>query len=172
MQTKTFQHLLVWLSAAILTSCGSQSNSANDSAVKPENSTHEGVDEQTIPISPTAEELEGYKEYELEYLKLLRQNWSDVPSPITLTYEGYVFGDYEHIFFQDYKEGRLFDFGNGNNQLGKFSETDFLESGGSFETKKFNIHWDWKMSRFACCNGMNDVLEAKVPSILSLELID
>ena len=106
----------------------------------------------------------------IEYTK---EEWRQVQNPIIATYKGCDFGDYFHINFEDSKRNR-YDFGWGNNHLGDyqlFDEVDYNDN-PKYLGKIFQIKWNWKISKFPCCEGEYDMVEAYLPSITQLELVE
>ena len=103
----------------------------------------------------------------------LREEWQNVPNPITATYIGNDFGDYHHIIFKD-ANGVEYDFGQANNYYGEYS---LFENSGQYEDhpdylgKEFKVYWDWTLSEFLCCDGEYGKAKAYLPAITKLELI-
>ncbi len=106
----------------------------------------------------------------IEYTK---EEWRQVQNPIIATYKGCDFGDYFHINFEDSK-GNRYNFGWGNNHLGDyqlFDEVDYNDN-PKYLGKIFQIKWNWKISKFPCCEGEYDMVEAYLPSITQLEILE
>lgn len=102
-----------------------------------------------------------------------RQEWKNVQSPFTAVYTGCDIGDYFHLNFED-AQGKSYDFGFGNNNYGDILlfDTVAYESNRKYVGRSFRIHWTWKISKFPCCDGEYDNVEAYYPSITKLELIN
>lgn len=81
-------------------------------------------------------------------------------------------GDYFHLNFEDVN-GKTYDFGFGDNNLGEFvlcNEPQF-ETNHKYLNRTFRIYWNWKITKFPCCDGDYEIVEAYIPSITKLELI-
>ncbi len=107
---------------------------------------------------------------QIEYTK---EQWKDVKSPFVATYKGCDFGDYFHLIFEDAK-GNNYDFGFGENKYEPyklFDETDFADN-PKYLNKTFKIYWNWKITSFPCCEGEYELVEAYLPSITKLALVD
>lgn len=107
---------------------------------------------------------------QIEYIK---EQWKDVKSPLVATYQGCDFGDYFHLIFEDAK-GNNYDFGFGENEYEPyklFDETDYADN-PKYLNKTFKIYWNWKITSFPCCEGEYELVEAYLPSITKLELVD
>ncbi|MBK7573623.1 MAG: hypothetical protein IPI10_19255 [Bacteroidetes bacterium] len=101
-----------------------------------------------------------------------KEEWKDVKSPIVATYKGCDVGDYFHLNFEDVN-GKTYDFGFGDNNLGEFvlcNEPQF-ETNHKYLNRTFRIYWNWKITKFPCCDGDYEIVEAYIPSITKLELI-
>lgn len=112
-------------------------------------------------------ELEFYIEYE-------RKQWENVPNPIVAKYIGNDFGDYHHIDFED-SAGKIYNFGFGNNNFGGtvlFYEDQHFNDNPKYLGMPFKIFWEWKVSSFPCCSGEYEMVEAYLPSIVKLELVE
>ncbi len=107
------------------------------------------------------------------YINYLHEKMENVKNPIRATYEGTDFGDYFHLSFRGPNELYL-DFADGNNDFGKYELYDSLtfEENQKYVGKTFEIHWEYKISTFACCEGEMEAVTAKVPSITELKLIE
>ncbi len=107
------------------------------------------------------------------YINYLHEKMENVSNPIIATYEGTDFGDYFHLSFRGPNELYL-DFADGNNDFGKYELYDSLtfEENKKYVGKAFEIHWEYKISTFACCEGEMEAVTAKVPSIVELKLIE
>ena len=107
------------------------------------------------------------------YMNYLKEEWVNVPNPLVAKYMGNDFGDYFHIIFED-AEGMAYDFGDGDNDFGNtvLFEGEHYDDDPKYLGKMFSITWEWKWSKFACCEGEYNAVEAPVPSITKLELID
>ena len=127
--------------------------------------------EPVIPAAPTDEELAEYSDYYRNHLTRLRDSWGGLESPVVMIYDGYEFGDYQHIVFVDEQE-MIYDFGDGANDYGEIDEGKLLWEESPYRGKSFEIHWEWKKANFYCCEGMMENLEAKVPSITKLVLLE
>jgi len=46
-----------------------------------------------------------------------------------------------------------------------------MEDNPLYANKQFKITWEWKLNKFQCCDGVYDIVEAQVPSILKIELL-
>ena len=78
--------------------------------------------------------------------------------------------DYFHLNFQDDK-GTEYDFGFGNNQLGDYTLcNEDITDNKKYLGKTFLLYWNWEISRFPCCEGEYNTVEAYLPSITKLEL--
>lgn len=115
------------------------------------------------------EELRMDIEYEIK-------QWKDVKNPIIAKYKGIWLGDYFHFDFVD-EQGREYDFGFGNNNLGKYILYDVNDELGWFHNKRylnksFKIWWDWRVSSYPCCSGDYELVETYHPSIIKIELTD
>lgn len=104
----------------------------------------------------------------IEYEK---ENWRAVKNPFKAKYQGCDFGDYFHLNFKD-DEGKYYDFGFGENNLGMFQlyDTVTFEDNSKYMGKNFTIFWNWKICKFPCCDGEYEPVEAYLPSIVRLEL--
>ncbi|AUP79466.1 SH3 domain-containing protein [Flavivirga eckloniae] len=116
------------------------------------------------------------KNYETEVksnIEYERGQWKGVPNPFIATYRGNYIGDYHHIDFED-SDGRIYDFGFGQNDFGSISLFDKKELNDSPEYlgKSFKIFWEWKMSSFPCCSGDYETVKAYLPSIVKLEILE
>lgn len=130
-----------------------------------EGNTFENNGINTNELSYTEKALDNYLDYLHEY-------WKKVENPLEVTYKGAYFGDYFHLNFEG-PEGIGYDFGNGNNNLGVYMLHDEeFEENEKYVGKRFNITWEWKLSQFLCCDGMMEGHEAKIPSIVQLELLN
>ncbi len=105
------------------------------------------------------------------HLDQLKEEWSAVPNPLVAKFAGSEFGDYFHLTFED-AQGRMYDFGDGKNNLGQMVlyDADFI-SNPAHVGKEFRISWDWKKSSFYCCEGEMNTVEAQVPSIVGIEAV-
>lgn len=105
-------------------------------------------------------------------LEYKREKWKNVQSPFTAVYTGCNIGDYFHLNFEDVK-GKSYDFGFGNNNYGDILlfDTVAYESNRKYVGRTFRIHWTWKISKFPCCDGEYDNVEAYYPSITKLEVV-
>lgn len=102
-----------------------------------------------------------------------REEWKGVKSPFIATYRGCDFGDYFHLTFED-AHGKIYDFGFGENNYGEyelFDNGDYTDN-PAYLNKPFNVYWNWVVSSFPCCDGEYEMVEAYLPSITKLELID
>lgn len=102
-----------------------------------------------------------------------REEWENVKNPIVATFKGCDFGDYFHLNFED-ANGKNYDFGFGNNNYGEyllFDKTDYNDN-PEYLGKTFKICWNWKITSFPCCDGDYEKVEAYLPSITKLELIE
>ncbi len=107
------------------------------------------------------------------HIAWLRKQWQKVPNPISATYQGNDFGDYQHILFKDANKV-VYDFGQAKNNYGQYKLHKLsgqYEDNPEFLGKKFNVYWEWKLTEFLCCDGEYDKARAYVPSITKLELI-
>lgn len=95
------------------------------------------------------------------------------PRKMIAIYTDAVLGDYFHLIFTDEK-GQEWDFGNGENQLGKYNL--YLETEEApnpvFRGKKFEVTWDSVMTKYLCCEGGMEVVEGRQPSIIGLKLLE
>ena len=107
------------------------------------------------------------------YIAWLRKQWQQVPNPISATYQGNDFGDYQHILFKDANKV-VYDFGQAKNNYGQYKLHKLSgqnEDNPEFLGKIFKVYWEWKLTEFLCCDGEYDKARAYVPSITKLELI-
>lgn len=100
-----------------------------------------------------------------------REEWKNVPNPFTAVYRGCDLVDYFHLNFED-TLGKSHDFGFGENNLGSFKlfNGDNFRDNPKYLNKTFIVYWDWKPSKFPCCDGDYENVEAYYPSIIKLEL--
>ena len=112
------------------------------------------------------QELQGNLNYWIDY-------WKNVESPSLMKYGGSELGDYFHLNFIT-EDGLSLDFAKGNNEYGKYSlySNDDFEPNDIYVGKTFKVLWEWKPSRFACCGGSLDLIEAYHPSITELTLVE
>lgn len=105
-------------------------------------------------------------------IEYTREEWKNVPSPFKAVYTGCYIGDYFHLNLEDAR-GKSYDFGFGNNNYGDILLFDTIayDSNRKYLRKSFLIHWSWKISKFPCCDGEYDNVEAYYPSITKLELL-
>lgn len=105
-------------------------------------------------------------------LEYTREEWKNVQSPFKAVYTGCDIGDYFHLNFED-AQGKSYDFGFGNNNYGDILlfDTVAYESNRKYVGRSFRIHWTWKISKFPCCEGEYDNVEAYYPSITKLEIV-
>lgn len=98
------------------------------------------------------------------------EDMKNVKNPFVATYKGCDMGDYFHLIFED-SAGKSYDFGFGNNQFGDYvlCNNDITDN-PKYLGKSFVIYWNWEISKFPCCDGENDWVEAYMPSITKLEL--
>lgn len=121
-----------------------------------------------IKQSPTNQEAEL-----IRLIVHLKEEWQNVPNPITATYIGNDFGDYHHILFKA-SNGVEYDFGQANNNYGEYS---LFENSGQYVDhpdylgKEFKVYWNWTLSEFYCCDGEYGKAKAYLPAITKLELI-
>lgn len=105
-------------------------------------------------------------------IEYTREDWKNVKSPFIATFQGTDIGDYFHLTFEDAK-GKIYDFGFGENQLGDYElykEPD--DPNPKYLGKTFKIYWNWKVTTFPCCDGEYDQVEAYLPAITRLELVE
>lgn len=117
---------------------------------------------------------ENYKEALKQYLEHEREQWKDVLNPFVATYTGNDFGDYHQINFKD-SDGKSYDFGFGNNDFGDtqlYYEDENMYDNPRYFGKSLEIFWEWKRSTFPCCEGERKLVEAYLPSITKIELVD
>lgn len=106
-------------------------------------------------------------------MERIRKEWQNAPNPITATYQGNDFGDYHHILFKA-ANGVEYDFGQAKNNYGQYKLHELsgqYNDNPEFLGKKFKVYWDWKLSKFLCCDGEYGKAEAYLPAITKLELI-
>ncbi|WP_124980492.1 hypothetical protein [Nonlabens xiamenensis] len=107
------------------------------------------------------------------HMEWLVEEWKNVPNPMTARYEGNDFGDYHHVYFKA-SNGINYDFGQANNNYGQFELHElsghFIDN-PAFLEQEFKVFWDWKLSKFLCCEGEYGEAEAYLPTITNLELI-
>lgn len=105
-------------------------------------------------------------------IEYTREEWKNVKSPFIATYQGSDIGDYFHLTFEDAK-GKVYDFGFGENQFGDYElykEPD--DPNPKYLGKTFKIYWNWKVTTFPCCDGEYDQVEAYLPAITRLEMVE
>ncbi len=120
-------------------------------------------------ISPS----KNYSEDLKQYIKYEKEQWKNTPNPLIVNYKGNDIGDYFHLTFEDNK-GNSYDFGFGNNNFGDYelyNKTDLTDN-PKYLNKTFKVYWEWKPSKFPCCSGEYKIVEAYLPSIAKLELIN
>ena len=105
------------------------------------------------------------------YLQYLQTEWDTTPQPLNATFRGFSMGDYPHLVFED-KEGVSYDFGDGANELGDYTDDFLIEADAKWIGKSFKVFWQWKRSSFYCCEGEMQVVETWIPSITQLILLD
>jgi hypothetical protein len=99
--------------------------------------------------------------------------WKNVKNPFVATYKGCDFGDYFHLNFVD-ANGISFDFGFAENNFGEYilySGEQYVDN-PKYLGKKFKVYWNWKIAGFPCCDGEYDLVEAYLPTIVKLELVE
>ncbi len=109
-----------------------------------------------------------------QFIKFQKEEWKNVKNPFIATYKGNDFGDYHHINFEDVNN-KSYDFGHGNNYFGSFLlffNDKHLNDNPKYLEKQFKIFWKWKISSFPCCSGDYKSVEAYLPSITKLELLN
>lgn len=108
--------------------------------------------------------------YQIEYDRAI---WSGTYSPFIATFKGNWIGDYFHLDFEN-DTGYTYDFGFGNNDYGEFELFigESYEDNPKYLNKKFKVYWEWKPSVFPCCSGAYQSVEAYIPSIVKLELVE
>ena len=95
----------------------------------------------------------------------------DVPNPIISLYKGSEFGDYFYFLFSS--GGKIFDFGNGTNNLGNIPFTEYdIELKSELIGKKFIIHWEWIKKSFNCCEGRMNLYIGDFPSIVKIDFYE
>lgn len=106
----------------------------------------------------------------IEYEK---EQFENVKNPFVATYQGCDFGDYFHLNFEDLN-GTNYDFGYGENDFGAYElyEGEMYNDNPNYLGKSFTIYWTWKIVSFPCCDGEYDLVEAYMPSITKLELVE
>lgn len=104
-----------------------------------------------------------------------RRFWDNVSIPFTAHFQNIIFGDYLHVLFKD-DQGKVYDFGSGQNDFGQFTSVDKNYQinilNPEYTNQKFKIYWEWKLSKFPCCEGEFKTVEAFQPSIIKLELVE
>ena len=102
-----------------------------------------------------------------------KEEWKNVKSPIIANFQRSDFGDYFHLIFKD-ANGIEYDFGFGMNNFGEYKLYDepYYNDNPKFLGKTFKVYWNWKITTFPCCDGEYDPVEAYLPSITNLELIE
>ncbi|MDX1628967.1 MAG: hypothetical protein R3345_09735 [Fulvivirga sp.] len=108
------------------------------------------------------------------FIKWKADEWENVPNPISATYQGNDFGDYHHIIFKS-KNGVEYDFGRAQNDYGEYNLHTFsgqYEDNPEFVGKQFKVYWEWKLSKFYCCDGEHGEAKAYLPTITKLKLIE
>lgn len=110
----------------------------------------------------------------IQYVDALREEWREVPNPLFVRYRGYEIGDYHHILFED-DNGNNYDFGPGNNDFGElqslFEDYNFVYNPED-EDPLYRLFWRWKVSTFPCCSGEYELVEAYIPSVIQIELME
>jgi hypothetical protein len=106
----------------------------------------------------------------VDYLDNVHAQFDDLTSPFEAKYSGFSMGDYPHIVFEA-KDGKEYDFGDGENSFGTFKEEAILDENSKYKGKKFKVTWEWKTASFNCCEGEMTLMTAKVPTIVNLELM-
>ncbi len=110
----------------------------------------------------------------VQYIEGLREEWKEVPNPLLVRYRGYEIGDYVHILFED-ENGKIYDFGSGNNDFGElqsfFDDYNFVYDPEG-EDPQYTLFWKWKASSFPCCSGEYELVDAYVPSVIRIELVE
>jgi len=115
--------------------------------------------------------LKNNDEQLVRYIKYLEDTWKNAQNPLIVTYTGSFIGDYFHFQFEDASHN-TYDFADGLNDLGEFSFFDDDYNGNpDFIGKKFKITWAWRLNKFQCCDGDYNIVEAKIPSITTIELV-
>lgn len=168
--------LIIFLfTSIILISCNTEINTQNSNESKVEKKSTELVveEESKVQEENLLEDERNEQDIALEHhINYLKETWKDTPNPIIAKYAGTDMGDYFHFEFIDEKE-QYYDFADGNNDLGDFELIiDRIEHNEKYVGKQFEIKWEWRMSEFLCCDGMMEVVETEVPSIIGLKLID
>ena len=168
--------IIFLLIAFIWTGCNTKTDTHdnnNESEIK--NNSPELIIEEKDKIAEEdfVEDERNEQEIALEHhVKYLKETWKDAPNPMVVTFDGTDMGDYFHFGFVD-TEKRYYDFADGNNDLGDFKLiVDRIEANEKYVGKKFEIKWDWKMSKFPCCDGMMNIVEIEVPSIVDIKLVE
>jgi hypothetical protein len=97
---------------------------------------------------------------------------------LVAAFEGASSGDYFHLLFKD-EAGSSWDFGNGKNNLAPYTdlllpEADEEGNIGNMEYSgfRFEISWDSLESEYYCCEGEMNKVKGRVPTIVSLKLLD
>ncbi|WP_196889333.1 hypothetical protein [Aureivirga sp. CE67] len=112
------------------------------------------------------------KELEAE-IENMRNEWKDIPLTLYVTFKNVELADYLQINFVD-ENGKEFDFGFGNNNFGdlKLYDKGTLAANKDLIGKEFKINWGLKRSEFSCCSGEYKKVEAFMPSIYKIELLE
>lgn len=110
----------------------------------------------------------------IDYLRYERAEWQGVSNPFIATYDGNDFGDYFHVMFTDDKD-KSYDFGFADKDFGGialYTDDEQMTDNPEYLGKAFNITWEWKVSSFPCCSGGYEMVQAYLPSIVNLELME
>jgi hypothetical protein len=154
-----------------LPSCGSSSSKKEPVTQDTTQKTKDTVTTTPVTDQDTTKPKEEKVDPALKsYLENAHNEFDKVPATFEAKYMGFDIGDYPHIIFKD-KNGKEYDFGDGNNSYGTYKEEDFLADKSKYVGKKFKLTGEWKSSTFLCCDGNMDVHTGKVPSITNLELV-
>lgn len=109
-----------------------------------------------------------YPKEVIEFIFSEYSKMKNVNNPIIATYQGYELHDYFYFTFKG-EDGRFYDFGNGDNNLGDIPFFKESETNSTLIGKKFKIYWGWKPTSFNCCEGSMDLYYSDLPSILRIE---
>jgi hypothetical protein len=170
MKFKSLLPLIIGASIALLTDCkpGVKNDikqpDAQDTTIQTQDTTKKTTDPTSVNSNKKADPALA------DYLAYLHEQFDHLASPFEARYTGFSIGDYPHIIFKD-KNGKEYDFGDGENSFGAFKEEEILDENSKYTNKMFKVTWEWKTSSFNCCEGEMNLMTAKVPSILNLELV-
>lgn len=89
------------------------------------------------------------------------ENWEALPNPFIAAYKVDYFED---------AAGKTYNFEFGNNDYEMLIALEELEH--KYLNKPCKIYWAWEPSTFSCCNRPYEYVEAYMPSIVNVELVE